>query len=43
MPLVLRELMLGGTRFSQVQRGVPLISPALLTKRLRQLEAAGVV
>lgn len=41
-PLVLRELMCGSTRFSEVQRGVPLISPALLTKRLRQLTAAGV-
>lgn len=43
MPLVLRELMCGSTRFSEVQRGVPLISPALLAKRLRQLVAAGVV
>lgn len=43
MPLVLRELMCGSARFSEVQRGVPLISPALLTKRLRQLTAAGVV
>ncbi|PUA82549.1 winged helix-turn-helix transcriptional regulator [Nocardioides currus] len=42
-PLVLRELMCGSTRFSEVQRGVPLVSPALLTKRLRQLVAAGVV
>ena len=43
MPLVLRELMLGSTRFTELQRGVPLISPALLSKRLRQLTAAGVV
>ncbi|GAB3024816.1 HxlR family transcriptional regulator [Nocardioides flavus (ex Wang et al. 2016)] len=43
MPLVLRELMLGSTRFSEMQRGVPLISPALLSKRLHQLVAAGVV
>lgn len=43
MPLVLRELMLGSTRFTELQRGVPLISPALLSKRLRQLVGAGVV
>lgn len=42
MPLILRELMCGSARFSEIQRGVPLISPALLTKRLRQLTAAGV-
>lgn len=43
MPLVLRELMCGSSRFSDIQRGVPTISPALLSKRLRQLVAAGVV
>lgn len=43
MPLVLRELMCGSSRFSEIQRGVPTISPALLSKRLRQLVAAGVV
>lgn len=43
MPLVLRELMCGSSRFSEIQRGVPTISPALLSKRLRELVAAGVV
>jgi DNA-binding HxlR family transcriptional regulator len=43
MPLILRELMCGSRRFSEIQRGVPLISPTLLTKRLRQLETAGVI
>jgi DNA-binding HxlR family transcriptional regulator len=43
MPLILRELMCGSRRFSEIQRGVPLISPALLSKRLRQLESAGVI
>ena len=43
MPLVLRELMCGSTRFTEIQRGVPLISPSLLSKRLRQLAAVGVV
>lgn len=43
MPLVLRELMCGSTRFGEIQRGIPPISPALLAKRLKQLQAAGVV
>ena len=43
MPLVLRELMYGSTRFNEIARGVPLMSRALLTARLRELEAAGVV
>jgi len=42
-PLVLRELLCGSTRFSQLQRGVPLMSRTLLTKRLRELEDGGVV
>lgn len=43
MPLIIREFMCGSVRFSEVQRGVPLISPALLAKRLHQLVAAGIV
>ncbi|MGZ4793126.1 MAG: winged helix-turn-helix transcriptional regulator, partial [Ilumatobacteraceae bacterium] len=43
VPLIVRELLSGSRRFSEIQRGVPLISPALLSKRLRQLEAAGVI
>lgn len=42
-PLVLRELMCGSRRYAEIQRGVPTISPSLLSKRLRQLQAAGVV
>lgn len=42
-PLVLRELLSGARRFSEIQRGVPLMSPALLTKRLKDLEAGGVI
>jgi DNA-binding HxlR family transcriptional regulator len=42
-PLVLRELLCGSTRFSQLQRGVPLMSRTLLAQRLRELEGAGVV
>jgi DNA-binding HxlR family transcriptional regulator len=41
--LVLRELVLGATRFNDIHRGMPRMSPALLTRRLRTLEAAGIV
>jgi DNA-binding HxlR family transcriptional regulator len=41
--LVLRELILGSTRFNELRRGVPNMSPALLSKRLKDLEAAGIV
>jgi len=42
-PLVIRDLAAGATRFSELQRGVPLMSPTLLSRRLRQLEAEGIV
>ena len=43
-PLVLRELALTGSRrFNDIQRGVPLMSSSLLTKRLRDLERAGII
>lgn len=42
-PLILRDLATGVTRFSDLQRGVPLASPTLLSKRLKQLEAEGIV
>ncbi|WP_340116858.1 helix-turn-helix domain-containing protein [Pelagibius sp. 7325] len=42
-PLIVRDLAWGATRFSELQRGVPLMSPTLLSKRLKQLEAEGVV
>ena len=43
-PLVIRELALGGSRrFNDIQRGVPLMSSSLLTKRLRQLERARII
>ena len=41
--LVLRELALGSTRFNELRRGLPSMSPALLSKRLKDLEAAGIV
>src|SRR6266480_1415880 len=43
-PLVIREIALAGSRrFNDIQRGVPLMSSSLLTKRLRQLERAGII
>ena len=41
-PLVLRELVCGSRRFSDLHRGVPLMSPTLLSKRLKELEEVGV-
>ena len=41
--LVLRELLCGTTRFNDLRRGVPLMSPSLLSKRLKELEQAGVI
>jgi len=41
--LVLRELLCGTTRFNDLRRGVPLMSPSLLSKRLKELEKAGVL
>ncbi|MFZ2242363.1 MAG: helix-turn-helix domain-containing protein [Gordonia amarae] len=41
--LIVRELLLGSRHFNEIRRGVPRMSPALLTKRLRGLERAGVL
>lgn len=41
--IVVRELVCGSTRFNDLKRGVPRMSPALLSKRLKDLELAGVV
>ncbi len=41
--VLLRELVCGSTRFNELRRGVPRMSPALLSKRLKDLEAAGIV
>lgn len=42
-PLILRELMADQHTFNDIHRGVPLISRALLTTRLRDLEHHGIV
>ena len=41
--LILRELVLGTHRFSDFQRALSRISPSLLTKRLKDLEKAGII
>src|SRR6266511_2997454 len=33
----------GSRRFNDIQRGVPLMSSSLLSKRLRELERAGII
>lgn len=42
-PLILRDLAFGATRFSELQAGVPLASPTVLSRRLKQLEAEGIL
>jgi DNA-binding HxlR family transcriptional regulator len=41
--LIVRELLLGSSRFNVLQRGLPRISPTILNKRLRELEVRGVI
>jgi DNA-binding HxlR family transcriptional regulator len=41
--LVVRELLLGPKRFTDLRRGIPHASPNVLSQRLRELEDAGVV
>lgn len=41
--LVVRELIAGSTHFNELRRGLPKMSPALLSKRLRSLERGGVI
>lgn len=42
-PLILRELLMGGRRFSDIQRGVPRMSRNLLTQRLHSLQRSGII
>jgi DNA-binding HxlR family transcriptional regulator len=41
--VLLRELIAGSTRFNDLRRGVPKMSPTLLSQRLKELEAAGIL
>jgi len=42
-PLVLRELIVGSTKFNELRNGLPQMSPSLLSKRLSELEEAGII
>lgn len=42
-PVLLRELIVGSTKFSELRSGLPKMSPSLLSKRLRELEEAGII
>lgn len=41
--LIALELLSGSSRFNEIQRGLPTLSPSLLTKRLASLERDGLV
>ena len=41
--LVLSEMWCGSTRFNEIQRGVPGMSPGLLSKRLKEMKANGLI
>jgi len=41
--LIIRELLMGGSRFNELQRGLSLISPTLLTRRLDSLVEHGLI
>ncbi|MBY3389053.1 winged helix-turn-helix transcriptional regulator [Rhizobium laguerreae] len=41
--LILCEMWSGSTRFNEIRRGVPGMSPTLMVKRLREMEANGLI
>ena len=41
--LIIRELLMGGSRFNELQRGLSLISPTILSRRLESLAEHGLV
>ncbi|MEP6065091.1 MAG: helix-turn-helix domain-containing protein [Paracoccaceae bacterium] len=41
--LLLREMFLGTTRFGRFQKAIPRMSPSILSKRLKSLEAADII
>jgi len=42
-PVLLRELLAGSTKFNDLRSGLPQMSPSLLSKRLTELEEAGII
>jgi DNA-binding HxlR family transcriptional regulator len=43
VPLILREIMVGHHHFNQIRHALPLISPSMLSRRLKSLEDDGVI
>jgi DNA-binding HxlR family transcriptional regulator len=43
VPLILREIMVGHHRFNEIRHALPLISPSMLSRRLKSLEDDGVI
>lgn len=41
--LLMRELITGSTRFNDLRRGLPKMSPSLLSQRLKELKEAGLI
>jgi len=41
--VLIREFIAGSTRFNDLRRGVPRMSPALLSQRLKELESDGII
>ena len=41
--MIVRDMLVGATRFNDLARGLPGLSRSLLTQRLRSLERAGLV
>ena len=41
--LILRDILGGARRFNEIRKGVPRMSPTLLSKRLKSLEACGLI
>ena len=41
--LIVRDMLVGATRFNELARGLPGLSRALLSRRLRQLQHDGLV
>ena len=41
--LILREMFCGSTHFNEIRRGVPRMSPSLLSKRLSEMGDAGII
>lgn len=41
--LIVRELVSGSRQFNELRRGLPRMSPSLLSKRLKQLTRAGIL